>query len=349
MVGRAQPGAKQQPLQPDLEFRKGMERRIQRDGLLADELDIGLQMVLQVFAYALDRRHHRYAQRLQQRGVGDTGELQQLRRVDGATTQDNFAARTHLLQLAPVPHLHAGRTRRTGRPVEQDPGGKRSGAQCQVAPLQRRPQVSHGGTPAPALVNRHIHGAEAFLLVPVHVLGERVTRLLAGFDEGFVERIAALSGTYVQRAGIAPVHVTSLGAGLGLAEIRQAMVVVPVRQAILFGPADVVQRMATDIDHAVDRRRAADHAATRRMDAALVHERLRLGLVHPGVARVGHGIGKARGHVDEDAVVEGARFQQQYAHLGVLGQPVGQHAAGGTGAHDDVVEWFFHAARTLQR
>src|SRR3546814_5360171 len=42
-------------------------------------------------------------------------------------------------------------------------------------------------------------------------------------------------------------------------------------------------------------------------------------------------------HVDEGMPVARAGFKQQHAHAGIFGQEVGEHAAGGAGADDDVV------------
>src|SRR5690606_29783423 len=46
---------------------------------------------------------------------------------------------------------------------------------------------------------------------------------------------------------------------------------------------------------------------------------------------------QSRRHVDEGMPVARAGLEQQHAHAGVFAQPVGEHAAGGTGTDDDVV------------
>ena len=43
--------------------------------------------------------------------------------------------------------------------------------------------------------------------------------------------------------------------------------------------------------------------------------------------------------MDKDAVVIATGFDQEHAHLGILAQAVGQHAARGTGTHNDVVKF----------
>ena len=337
MVGGAQAAAQQQPFDADLRHHQRVGGRIQRDRLLAGVLHIGFQVVLQVLAHAAERRPYPNAQPLQQGRVADARELQQLRRIDGAAAQDHLAAGVQALQLAAAHRLYAHGARRVVGPVEQDAGRERGGLQRQVGALQGRAKVRHRGAPAPAPVHRHVHRAKTLLAKPVHVVGACITRLLAGRDEGLVERVAAGTGAHMQRPGVAPVGVTTLGARLGAAKVRQATRVGPFRQAVVPGPAVVIERMAADVDHAVDRRRTPDHLAARAVDAPVIHERLGLGLVHPAVARVGHRVGKTRGHVDEQVVVEATGLEQQHTQLRVFREAVGQHAAGRPRADDDVV------------
>ena len=49
-------------------------------------------------------------------------------------------------------------------------------------------------------------------------------------------------------------------------------------------------------------------------------------------------VGERRRDLDVQAAVAAAGLEQQHPRGGVLGQPVGEHAAGRPGAHDDVVE-----------
>ena len=48
---------------------------------------------------------------------------------------------------------------------------------------------------------------------------------------------------------------------------------------------------------------------------------------------------EAGGNVDPRIAILAARLQQQHGGLAVGGQPVGQHAAGRTGADDDEIEF----------
>ena len=68
---------------------------------------------------------------------------------------------------------------------------------------------------------------------------------------------------------------------------------------------------------------------------------VRLGLEAPDRAVAGEDVRDARGNPDPHPAVVFAGFQQQHAVLPRCGQPIGQHAAGGAGADDDVVEFRF--------
>ena len=52
---------------------------------------------------------------------------------------------------------------------------------------------------------------------------------------------------------------------------------------------------------------------------------------------------KPGGNVDPRIAILAAGFQQQHGGLAIGGQPVGQHAAGRTGADDDEVEFLVQA------
>jgi len=69
--------------------------------------------------------------------------------------------------------------------------------------------------------------------------------------------------------------------------------------------------LAADIDHAVDRRRAAQHLAARPEDAAVGGTRVGLGLIAPVDARIGEGLAKAQRDVNPAVLVLTARLEQQ--------------------------------------
>ena len=166
--------------------------------------------------------------------------------------------------------------------------------------------------------------------------------MLACLEEDLVKLVTGAPcrppGGHLQGTRPAAIGVRAPRAGLGALEIGQAMGVVPVRGARLFGPAVEVAGMATNIDHAVDRGRTAQALAAWRIDPSPGKPRLGLALELPSIARIVHRVEHARGHVDEDRIVASARLDQQYRNLRVLTQPVGQHAACRARAHNDVIE-----------
>src|SRR5262249_32602280 len=105
-------------------------------------------------------------------------------------------------------------------------------------------------------------------------------------------------------------------------------------------PAVVVARMAANIDHAIDRGRSADDAPARAVHLAAVHVGFGLAVVVPVDLVVGERIGERRRHVDlpvPEAILP-AGLEHEDAVLCLGAEAIGQHAAGRTGADDDVVE-----------
>ena len=100
----------------------------------------------------------------------------------------------------------------------------------------------------------------------------------------------------------------------------------------------VIRRLAAQIKQAVDRTRSAQDLATRLDDLTVVELGLRLRLVEPVDPAVGKQLAVAEGNMDPEVAIVATGFQQQDAMAARGGQAVGQHAAGGTGADDDVVE-----------
>src|SRR5262249_23227550 len=102
-------------------------------------------------------------------------------------------------------------------------------------------------------------------------------------------------------------------------------------------PVFVVRGLPAHVNHGFDRGGAADHLATRIVEAAAVEPLLRLGLEHPVRARVADGEEIADGDVEPDPAVLAAGLEQQDAHRRVGGETVRQQAPGRAGADDDVV------------
>ena len=294
-------------------------------------------MVLQVGADARQVVHQVDVEAAQQVGRADARTLQDLRRGDGAAAQQHFAARGGALRLVVVQPLHAHRTLAR----EQDAVGQRVGDDGQVRARLGQVQVAAGGAGTTTLRgHRAVHRAEAFLLVAVEVVGARVAGLHAGFDHRSEQLVVAgLRRGHPQRTFATVVVVGADVTGFGLAEVRQAVQVGPVFQARHAGPVVVVHRVAADVAHAVDQRRATQPLAAAAVHAAVVHEGLGIGLVRPVVALALQREGQRRRHLgtEVEPVVRATGFQQQHADIGIFGEAGGQHVAGRTGADDDVV------------
>ena len=218
---------------------------------------------------------------LQLARVADAGELQQLGRVDRAATEDHLA-RLDPLRADPPGDLDADGP----RAVEENAIHERAAAHLEVLPVPDRVQVGPRGAESAAAVDVAVEGGEALLPVAVDVVGERVAGLLHRLEEGLEERALGRAALEHERAVAAAPVVGARETALHPLEVGQAVGVVPLLHPGVGGPALVVERVAALEDHPVDARGAAEDLAARVVDAAPVHERLRLGLVLPVVEAV---------------------------------------------------------------
>lgn len=290
-------------------------------------------MVVQVLADAGQVRGHLDAELAQVRGRSDTREHQQLRRIDRAAGQDDLACGVGgvLDAVAPVAH-----TRRRGA-AQQHLRHEAVGAHRQIRAVERGTQISVGGGPASAVL--------AGDLVPAHALLRRAVEIVVRLESGGDGALHPGVGEFV---GVAPVLdveraprtvevVVETGVGFRATEVGQDIVVAPAGRAVLVAPAVVVGAVAADVDHGVHRRAAAERLHPRPERLTAVHVLLLGGLVVPvplGLEQAG----ERRGNVDLVGVVLAARLEQQHRYLRPRAQPIGQHAARASGAHDHIVE-----------
>ena len=132
--------------------------------------------------------------------------------------------------------------------------------------------------------------------------------------------------------------VSALLAALGPAEIGQDVAVAPAGRAQRL-PAVEVERVAADVDEAVDRGRPAQHLAARAGDAPSGEMRLRLRPVGPTVLRHVERDGEGGRHLDQHRPVRATELQHADAVAPVRAQPIRQDAAGRACAYDHVVEF----------
>ena len=223
VVGRAQAAAIEHPLHANTEFGQRTHRRVQGYGLLAAHLHIGFHMVLQIFTDTAQGDGNWQVQRFKQARVPNARELQELRRIDCATAQNDFASGSQFLQLAVMQCLHTHRAHRIPRTLQNHLGVQYIFLQTQIVPLERWTQIGHCRTPAAPFVRGHVHRSQAFLLVAIHIFGDGVTRLFASLNKCPIQRISHGRSAYLERPLMSPIGITTDTALLSFFEVRQAM------------------------------------------------------------------------------------------------------------------------------
>ena len=101
-------------------------------------------MILQVAPNARKVRDDLDSALLQQRGIADPGELEQLRRADRPGGEQNFAPRLRFAFLPVNDKRHAA----GARPVEHDMRRERLGGDAQIRSARRRREVADGSAAA---------------------------------------------------------------------------------------------------------------------------------------------------------------------------------------------------------
>ena len=140
---------------------------------------------------------------------------------------------------------------------------------------------------------------------------------------------------HVERAAAAVELILHPLVVLGLLEEGQHLSIAPALVAQL-GPVVIVRGMATDVDHVVDRAGPAERPPARPRESPHVAVELRHGPVAPVEGAVGQEAHQGGG-VDERRAVRAACLEQEHPNGRIGGEAMGKHAAGGAGAHDDVV------------
>src|SRR5262249_11891754 len=145
----------------------------------------------------------------------------------------------------------------------------------------------------------------------------------------------------------------------GVVAARLILRALEVGQDVLIGPAliaelapmVVILGLAANVDEAVDAARAAEHLAARPEDLAVLELGLGLGLVAPVDALVGDRLAVADRDVDPRMRAIIAPRLEHDDGAGRIGrEPIGENAAGGAGADDDVIcvfyLWHLFSSRT---
>ena len=269
-------------------------------------------------------------------GAADAGQHQDLRRAEDAGAEDDLLAGTDGAQGAVlVDHLDAG----GAAVLDDDLGDVHLGLQAErreVVPVD----VAARGAVAQAAGGVLLHHAGALLRLAV-VVGEHLHA--EGVGGGLHELAGRLDRHRVagdlDRPARAAVVVRAVDPVLHPLVDGVDLVGGPAGVA-LGRPRVVVGAVAPDVDHAVDRARAADHLAAGLRDLPVERVLLRRRVVAPVDLRLDLGDGVHRadhpGLLHQELVVALARLEQDHALPG-LGQPRGEGAASAPRPHDDVV------------
>ena len=221
---------------------------VQGDRQLHPPVHAGRIMIAVVFADAAQFVAHRNAQRLQQFGLADAGQFQQMRGFHRAGGQDDFAVATGFARDAALGVGDADRA----LAFQQNRGGHRLGDQGQIAARPGRFQKRARGGPAFAVLLGDLVVAEAFLLAVVVVRIARIALGRGGVDEGVQQFGAFPHFGNVQHAALVAGGIALALEIFRLLEVGEHGIVGPAAVSEL-RPGVVVERIAANIQHAVDR------------------------------------------------------------------------------------------------
>ena len=153
-------------------------------------------------------------------------------------------------------------------------------------------------------------------------------------DHRVDQRVHGAAVGHAERAADAVEGVLAALVVLRALEVRQHLVVAPALGAA-GRPVVVVGAVAADVDHRVDRARAAEHATARQVQPPVAEARLLLAVEVPVDARL-EAAGKAAAS-GSPAGCPGPGLEHRDLDVGVLAQARGEHAARRAGADDHVV------------
>ena len=264
-------------------------------------------------------------------GRADAREQQQLRRLVGAGAEDHLALRPDRLRRVPSHDLDAD----GAIALEQDPRGVGVGEHLDVGTQALRREVGERGAAAAAVSLRDLEPADALLGRAVVVVGLGDPGLHGGLDHR--RRVAMLRAAVADAQRPAGAVVIALAAFvvLSLLEVRQGVLISPAREAHS-RPLVVVGAVAADVEHRVERARAAEYAAARQVEPLIGEAGLRLADEAPVEAAVPEPL-EADRQVDLGRAVGRAGVEQEDPYARILAEPGGEDASGRAGADDDVV------------
>ena len=312
------PLAGQHILQTDRQLLQALGLRIKRDGLGALPVQGHIQVVLQIGTYARQGVNRLDASLRQALWVANAGQVEDLRRLEGASAQQHLARGIGRLQVC-----------RSGDAVidadsaalfKADLMGVRAKGDGQIrAAFQDRVQIALRRTPATPVLDGQLIAAKALLRGAVKVLRHRIARLPSSLDDAGIEGMAGpLAPTDAQRAISAVIVIGTVLEAFGLFEIGQRIGIGPALQAHL-APLIIVAGMAANIDHAIDGRRAAKPPTSGVPELAPIHVGFRLAPKAPiKITLLLDQRANACRHAHQDRGVLAARFKQQHLHIRIF-------------------------------
>ena len=202
--------------------------------------------------------------------------------------------------------------------LDEHSGGQGTGDQVEVGPVQCRAEVGVGCRPAATALLIDLEDADAVLLRPVEVVVALDPVGHRRLDEGVVELVDVARVLDPERPAGTVVVGRAAGVVLGAFEVREDVGVAPAGAAVGVAPRVVVEAVAPDVEHRVDRGRAPQHLAAwplhaPALDVLLLHGRKGPVVLAPEEA------GKRGGDLDlVDPAVVAAGLEEQHAALRVL-------------------------------
>ena len=274
----------------------------------------------------------------EQRCRADARELQNLRRSDTAGGQDGFSGRLRetpaVARMSELDSLGAQGTVAGAHPHAFD---QRVRHHREIRTRQRRPQKGLCRVPPHAALLVHLEERAAGIVSSIEFANFRNAAFLGRITPRF-ENLPSKARIFDAQLAADAVHVVgAVLIVLDLLEQRQHVVPRPSRVAER-RPVVVILFLAAHVDHRVDGGAAAENLAARVVDRSACKVLVRLRLVAPVGAWIGDRVEIADRDVDPEPVVLPAGLEEQHLRGGICRQPVGQHAAGASGANDDVVE-----------
>ncbi len=291
-------------------------------------------MILQVLADARHVANHGDAQRGEMRARADARKLEDLRRPNGAGAQDHLATRA---RDAGFPADTVSDTD-SAAVFDHHALDQRPGHDMAVRAATSGRDVGAGGRIAPAAAcGRMIVAGACLRLRTIEVRRRIEADLGAGRQEGIAQLVPVFALGDLHGAVAAAVLGLAVGVAFQPPEVRQAVLERPALVAHL-APLVIIRGEASDIDHAVDCARAADHLAARPVDAAPVELRLGLGREFPVHGGIEEGLGKADRNRQPGAPGFRARLQQQDGMAPRRRQAIDDRAAGRPRPDDDEIK-----------